>query len=236
MSAVCIIPARGGSKRIPRKNIRPFLGRPILAYSIEAALASACFDEVMVSTDDPEIAAIARECGATVPFVRETRTAGDYAGFDEVVHEVLTRYRTQSRDFAHACALFATAPLVTPAHLTRGGEMLRADSRLTAVLPVLRFSFPVQRALALRDGRAPMLQPENYHTRSQDLEPDYHDAGQWYWLNVEKFLPTRELMGPNSAALVLSAMEAQDIDNEEDWALAELKFQLRQDAALHEHR
>ncbi len=236
MSAVCIIPARGGSKRIPRKNIRPFLGRPILAYSIEAALASNCFDEVMVSTDDPEIEAIACECGATVPFAREARTTGDYAGFDEVVHEVLTRYRAQGRDFAQACALFATAPLVTSVHLTLGGEMLRADSRLTAVLPVLRFSFPVQRALALRDGRAPMLHPEHYHTRSQDLEPAYHDAGQWYWLNVDKFLPTRELMGANSAALVLSAMEAQDIDNEDDWALAELKFQLRQHTTLHEHR
>ncbi len=236
MSALCIIPARGGSKRIPRKNIRPFLGRPILAYSIEAALASGCFDEVMVSTDDTEIAAIARNCGATVPFPREARTTGDYAGFDEVVHEVLTRYRAQGRRFAYACALFATAPLATSSHLVRGYEMLQADPALTGVLPVLRFSFPVQRALVLRDDRAPMLQPEHYHTRSQDLEPAYHDAGQWYWLNIEKFLPSRELMGPNSAAVVLSALEAQDIDNEEDWALAELKFQLRQDAALHEHR
>ncbi len=190
----------------------------------------------MVLTDDPEIAAIARECAATMSFARETRTTGDYAGFDKVVHEVLTRYRAQGRRFAHACALFATPPLVTPAHLVHGFELLWADAHLTAVLPVLRFSFPVQRAIALRDGRAPMLQPEHYHTRSQDLEPAYHDAGQWYWLNAERFLPNRELMGPRSAAVVLSAMEAQDIDNEEDWALAEFKFQLRLDAALHEHR
>ncbi len=223
MSALCIIPARGGSKRIPGKNIRLFRGRPIIAHPIEAALKSGCFAEVMVSTDDAAIAAVARECGATVPFLRSERNAGDFAGSEEVFHEVILRYRELGRSFSLACGLYPTAALVTADQLRRGREKLEMDAQLTAVLPLVRFPSPIQRALLLREGRVPMLHPEHYDSRSQDLEPAYHDAGQWYWMRVDRFLATKELMGPNCAGLEVSAMEAQDIDREEDWALAELK-------------
>lgn len=231
MKALAIILARGGSKRIPRKNIRPFHGRPILAYPIAAALESGCFDEVMVSTDDAEIAKIARECGATVPFLRSAQNAHDFSGSDDAMAEVILQYRALGRAYTHVCALYSTAALTTAEHLQRGQAMLTADPALTAVLPVLRFSFPIQRALVARGGRLPLLQPEHYHSRSQDLEAAYHDAGQWYWLQADKFLQTRELMGPNSTGLVLSEMDAQDIDNEDDWAVAELKYELRQQRA-----
>lgn len=233
MKALCIIPARGGSKRIPRKNIRPFRGRPIIAYPIEAALESGCFDEVVVSTDDEEIADVARAHGATVPFLRSAKNAGDRAGTAEVFEEVIGELRKCGRTFDSVCGLYATAVLTTAEQLRRGREMLRADPALTGVIPVLRFSYPVQRALVFRDGQVPMLHPEHYDSRSQDLEPIYHDAGQWYWLNVEKFLTIRRLIGAGFAGLPLSEMEAQDIDHEDDWALAELKFQLRERAVIH---
>jgi pseudaminic acid cytidylyltransferase len=228
MNALAIILARGGSKRIPRKNIRCFHGRPILSYPIAAAQASGCFTEIMVSTDDAEIAAIARECGASVPFIRSDKTSNDFAGSDDAIVEVIARYRELGRTFDQVCAIYPTAALTTADHLRRGHQMLLADDTLTGVLPVLRFSFPVQRALVSRDGRMPMQHPEFYHTRSQDLEPAYHDAGQWYWLRPDKFIASRELMGAHSAGLVLSEMEAQDIDHEDDWAVAELKYELRQ--------
>jgi pseudaminic acid cytidylyltransferase len=223
MSALCIIPARGGSRRIPRKNIRSFRGRPIISYPIAAARASGCFTEVMVSTDDPEIADTARACGAVVPFPRSERNADDFAGTEDVFEEVLSRYRELGREFSVACGLYPTAALVTPEQIRRGLALLESDGGLTAVLPVQRFSYPVQRALALRDGRAVMLEPDHRDSRSQDLEPAYHDAGQWYWFRVDRFLRTKELMGPSSAGLEISEMEAQDIDHEADWTLAELK-------------
>jgi len=226
MKSLCIIPARGGSKRIPRKNVRPFHGKPIIAYPIAAALASGCFDEVMVSTEDEEIAAIARECGATVPFLRSNQNATDHAGSDEVIKEVILRYRELGRAYPEVCALYPTAVLVTAAQIRQGRDLLLADPTLTSVLPVLRFSFPIQRALVRRANRVPLLHPEFYHSRSQDLEPAYHDAGQWYWLNSERFLQSGEFMGEHANGLVLSGMEAQDVDSEDDWALAELKFQL----------
>lgn len=233
MRALCIIPARGGSKRIPRKNIRAFRGRPIIAYPIEAALESGCFDEVLVSTDDEEIAEVARTHGASVPFLRSAKNAGDHAGTAEVIEEVIRELRKCGRNFASVCGLYATAVLTTADQLRRGREMLQRDGTLTGVIPVLRFSYPVQRALVLRNGQMPMLHPENYQSRSQDLEPVYHDAGQWYWLEVERFLATRRLIGAGFAGLPLSEMEAQDIDNEDDWAIAELKFQLRERALTH---
>lgn len=227
MSALAIILARGGSKRIPRKNIRDFHGRPILSYPIKAAQESGCFDEVMVSTEDPEIATIAQEWGATVPFLRSERSATDLAGSEEVMTEVILRYRELGRRFTEVCAIYATAALTTADHLQRGRETLAADPTLTAVLPVVRFSFPIQRAVVLRGGRVRMLQPEHIDTRSQDLEPAHHDAGQWYWLRPDRFLQSAELMGPNCGAVVLPESETQDIDHEQDWLLAELKHELR---------
>lgn len=227
MNTLCIIPARGGSKRIPGKNIRAFHGRPILAYPIAAAQESGCFDEIMVSTDEAVIADIAREQGATVPFFRSAENSGDHAGSDDVIREVLHQYRGRGREFTQVCMLYPTAALTTAEHLIQGRNLLLATPGLVSVLPVLRFSFPIQRALVLREGRMQLLHPEHYHTRSQDLEPTYHDAGQWYWLNTEGFLRTGELMGPHSAGVQLSEMEAQDIDNEDDWTVAELKYTSR---------
>jgi N-acylneuraminate cytidylyltransferase len=151
---------------------------------------------------------------------------------ERAIAEVIEQYNELGRFYTHVCALYATAALTTAAHVQRGQAALAADATLTAVLPVLRFSFPIQRALVQRGGRLALLQPEHYHTRSQDLEPAYHDAGQWYWLRTDKFVQSRELMGPNSTGLLLSEMEAQDIDNEDDWAIAELKYELRQQRVL----
>lgn len=229
---LAIIPARGGSKRIPRKNIRPFHGRPILSYPIEAALASGCFAEVMVSTEDDEIAGVARAAGAMVPFLRSAKNADDYAGTEHVIIEVAERYEKQGRHFDQICCIYPTAALVTAVHLRQGWAMLNGDRELTTVVPVLRFCYPVQRALAIRQGRLPMMHPEYYDTRSQDLEPAYHDAGQWYWLRMEKFAASLELLGPNCAGLVLGEMDAHDIDGEDDWRLAEMKYALRPDRTI----
>ena len=225
---LAIIPARGGSKRIPRKNIRLFHGRPILSYPIAAARDSACFDEIMVSTDDPQIAEVARGFGATVPFMRSQESSNDHAGSEDVLVEVIQKYKELGRTFTHACCIYPVAALITAEHLKRGFEMLLMDRELTAVLPVVKFSYPVQRALAIRNGRLPMMHPEHYDSRSQDLEPAYHDAGQWYWFRVAQFMPTRELVGPNCAGFVISEMNAQDIDTEDDWQMAEFKYQFRQ--------
>lgn len=224
MSTVAIITARGGSKRIPRKNIRLFAGKPILAYSLEAALTSGLFDEVMVSTEDDEIAAIARQWGAAVPFRRSQRNADDYAGTAEVLLEVLAEYERRGRFFTHGCCLYPTAPLVTRELLVKGQEMLLQEAYDT-VFPVLRYSAPIQRALTLADGRVHRVWPEYDQTRSQDLPLSYHDAGQFYWFRVAALKQQQKLWTDNSGAIVLSEMEAHDIDTLDDWSVAEFKFQ-----------
>ncbi len=227
---LCIIPARGGSKRIPRKNIRPFLGRPIIAYAIEAAKESGCFDEIMVSTDDEEIAAIAREHGASVPFMRSKETADDHSNFTDALAEVLRCYEARGKVFEYCCCIFPTAALTKAAHLKEGWEKLQADPALYAVVPVLQFGYPVQRALKIQETRLHMFQPENYFVRSQDMEKAYHDAGQWYWMRADKISGQLRLLAPTSAPVVISEMDAQDIDNEVDWLLAEVKHQTRSQA------
>lgn len=225
--ALCIIPARGGSKRIPRKNIRPFLGRPIMTYVIEAALASGCFAEVMVSTDDDEIAEVAEACGAKVPFRRSPETSHDHANFPTVLMEVLREYRERGREFEYTCGCYATSALTTPQHLREGLDKLRADTSLSYVVPVVPFGYPIQRALRILSGHIEMFQPEHYHTRSQELEKAYHDAGQWYWMRSNAMFDAIPVFSPSANAVVVSDMDAQDIDTEEDWRLAELKFQMR---------
>ncbi len=226
---ICIIPARGGSKRIPRKNIRPFAGVPIMAHPIRAALACGCFEEVMVSTDDAETAEVARQCGARVPFFRSPETSGDFAGTLEVVQEVLATYRRQEgREFALGCLLYATAALTTPGRLREGMARLEADASLSYVLSLVPFGAPVQRAVYLKNGRVHMFHPEHYRSRSQDLEPGYRDAGQWHWFRPERIGNLEPVLGPTAGAVILEEMEAQDIDDEADWRLAELKFRLRQ--------
>jgi len=225
---LALITARGGSKRIPRKNVREFCGEPIIGYSIRSAIESGCFDEVMVSTDDPEIAETGRRYGARVPFFRSPATAGDHATTADVVHEVLQEYARRGTTFVLACCLYPTAPFITPAVLRQGRALLEADPDLAGAIPVTRFSFPIERAVRVRAGRMTFVQPEHMLTRSQDLEPAYHDAGQFYWLRTRDFLATRRMVMDRTAAIVLPEWQVQDIDNEDDWVLAELKYQVAQ--------
>lgn len=227
--ALALITARGASKRIPRKNIKDFLGKPIIAYSIEAALEAGCFSEVMVSTDDPEIAALAKARGAQVPFMRSAAASGDFATTAEAVLEVLGRYSQAGRSFEYACCLYPTAPFATPEKLRQGFDLLR-KSGASSVVPVVRFSYPIQRALKIEDGVLAMMRPENLNSRSQDLPPAYHDAGQFYWLRVPAFLEEKSLFGRKAAALVVPETEVQDIDTEEDWRIAQMKFQMMRGA------
>ena len=230
MSALCIIPARGGSKRIPRKNIRPFNGRPILTYAVDAARESGCFDEIMVSTDDEEIARIGHDAGAQVPFLRSPETSNDHAEFVTVLLEVIEKYRTAGRTFDYLCCIYPTAALTQAAAIRDGYSKLTAEPSLSCVLPVVAFGYPIQRAVHITNGRLQMFQPENYHARSQDLQKAYHDAGQWYWLRTEKLHPKIQMLGQDTAGVVVSEADVQDIDNEDDWRMAELKYQMRQQA------
>ena len=227
MSKLAIIPARGGSKRIPRKNIRPFLGHPIIKYSIDAALNAGLFDEVMVSTDDEEIARIAEACGAQIPFLRSAATSDDHATTADVLLEVLSRYSAANLRFEYFCCIYPTAPLISADRLAEGFRLLDAH-QADSVIPVVRFSYPVQRALKIDDGRLMMATPQHTNTRSQDLPFRYHDAGQFYWARTERFLSQQTLFTGNARPLIISELEVQDIDSEADWKIAEMKYQITQ--------
>lgn len=222
---LAIIPARGGSKRIPRKNIRPFRGQPIISWSIRAARESGLFDTVMVSTDDDEIAAVAECHGAEVPFRRSPEAASDYATTTEVLKEVLTGFAGLGRAFENACCLYSTAPFVTARDLKSGYDALTGGS-FDVVLPVTRFSYSIWRSLKRAgDGRILLNWPEHRDARSQDLPLAYHDAGQWYWFKTDAFLKSGELLGEHTGSVVLPESNVQDIDTEEDWQIAEAKHQ-----------
>lgn len=225
--SIAIIPARGGSKRIPRKNIRPFCGKPIIAYAIEVAQQSQLFAEVMVSTEDDEIAAVAREYGAIVPFHRSRRNADDFATTTDVVLEVLAAYAEKGRDFTYGCCIYPTAPFVTTDLLQKGQELLLSQG-YDSVFPILRFSAPIQRALYLEAGRVKMIWPNNYTTRSQDLPDAYHDAGQFYWFLVAAVREQQRLWTDNSGGIEVTEMQAHDIDTLDDWTVAEFKFRFQQ--------
>jgi len=229
MKAIAIITARGGSKRIPRKNIKEFCGKPILAYSIEAALKSGIFDTVMVSTDDFEIAGIAREYGAEVPFFRGEETSGDYATTNDVLLEVLEEYRWRGSSFELAGCIYPTAPFVTADKLKAAAESLLTSDADT-LIPVTAFSYPLQRALLIREGRLVFEYPQYLDSRSQDLEPHYHDAGQFYLFRTAAFLKNKRLMTGNILPYVLSDLEVQDIDNQTDWEIAQIKYRLMEEA------
>lgn len=224
--AIAIITARGGSKRIPGKNIKPFCGKPIIAYSIEAALASGIFSEVMVSTDSEEIAEIARTYGASVPFMRSEKTSDDYATTSDVIMEVMNRYQETGRNFQYICCIYPTAPFITPQKLVQAQRIMEEKQPL-GVMPVVAFSYPPQRCYVM-DGSGFMRYkyPEYSRARSQDLEKQYHDAGQFYMYHAQKYLELHGQVTEGVMPIVVSELEVQDIDNEDDWEIAELKYQL----------
>ena len=223
MKNIAIITARGGSKRIPRKNIKEFCGKPIIAYSIEAALQSGMFDEVMVSTDDEEIAAIAKAYGASVPFMRSEATSNDFATTKDVLLEVLTEYEKRGMSFDYLACIYPTAPFVTPEKLKNAVEAA-IQGNADAVYPIVRFGFPPQRAFVLRDGNVEYQYPEFMYTRSQDLEPLYHDCGQFYVFRADVY--SGKAVGTGiKRPVIMPEEEVQDIDNESDWNLAEIKYQ-----------
>lgn len=229
MKTLAIITARGGSKRIPRKNIKEFCSKPIIAYSIEAAIESGVFDEVMISTEDEEIAQISEGFGAKVPFFRSEKTASDYATTADVLLEVLDEYEKRGEHFDVACCIYPTAPFITAQRLKEAVETL-TDSDADTLIPVVGFSYPPQRALIIEDGKLVFKYPENLSARSQDLEKHYHDAGQFYVFKTQAFKKTKNLMQGNIMPMILDEMEVQDIDTEQDWELAQVKYEL-----LHPH-
>lgn len=225
---IAIIPARGGSKRILRKNIKLFCGKPMIAWSIEAALQSACFDHVVVSTDDAEIAEVARQYGATVPFMRPAELSDDYTGTIPVIRHAIEWFNRQGQRIEEACCLYATAPFVSADDLRRGLGVLQGND-CDYVFSVTSYAFPVQRALRLTEqGRVAMLNPEHFNTRSQDLDEAYHDAGQFYWGCAEAWLHGKMIFSPDSLPVLLPRHRVQDIDTPEDWVRAEWLFKAMQ--------
>jgi len=228
MSNICIIPARGGSKRIPKKNSKQFLGKPIIAYSIEAAISSNLFEEIMVSTDDAEIAKIAKSYGAKVPFLRSKKNSDDFATTYDVIEEVINSYKQKGIEFKSACCIYACAPFITPKLLSESFTQL-IKNNFDTIFPVIEYSYPIQRALQQNGEKIEMFYPEHLTTRSQDLKKSFHDAGQFYWMKIENVLKKKSLFTENSGYLQISELEAQDIDTPTDWKLAELKYKLLND-------
>ncbi len=227
---LCVIPARGGSKRIPRKNIKPFCGQPMIAYSIQAALESQCFDQVVVSTDDIEIAEVAKRYGAQVPYLRPAVLANDYAGTIPVIKHAIEWFEEQGTAFESVCCLYATAPFVHGELIKQAYQQFVA-SQADYCFTVTRFASPIQRAFKMNDEkRLKMFYPENFNKRSQDLEEAYHDAGQFYWGRAQAWKQETPIFSEVSSPFVLPSYLVQDIDNEEDWKRAELMYQVLKQA------
>ena len=222
MHNLCIIPARGGSKRIPRKNVKDFLGKPIIVYSIEAALKSGLFDEVMVSTDDQEIATIAKQYGASVPFMRSAETSNDYATTADVLNEVLSEYKKRGQVFDNLCCIYATAPLIASQDVIDAFNRL-SQGDFACVYPVVQFSYPIWRCLDVaEDGSMKRHWPEYENSRSQDLPKEYHDTGTFYWYKTKEWLMGKVKIG----GIEVDETTIQDIDTETDWKLAEMKYEI----------
>lgn len=220
---LAIITARGGSKRIPRKNIKNFLGNPIIKYSIDAALSAGCFTEIMVSTDDEEIASLALSLGAKVPFIRSSENSNDFATTADVITEVLHMYKEKGEYFDYACCIYPTAPFVTGFKLNEAYKML-IEKNAETVVPIVSFGFPILRSLKMEGDLIKMNWPEYISTRSQDLPPAYHDCGQFYFIQTDLFLKKKKLFSDNSVGYEMPESEVQDIDTEEDWKVAEIKY------------
>lgn len=224
---VAIITARGGSKRIPGKNIKNFLGKPIIIYSIEAALRAKCFDEVMVSTDDHAIADVARNAGAVIPFMRSTKTSDDHATTADAIVEVLETYKSKGKIFDYACCIYPTAPFLTAEKLVTAYQRL-VQTGAKSVVPVVKFGFPIMRSFKIENDIVKLNWPEYATVRSQDIPPAYHDCGQFYFLRTDSFLNELKLFTDHTVPIEIPELEVQDIDNMEDWELAELKYSLLQ--------
>ena len=221
---ICVIPARGGSKRIPRKNIQPFCGKPMIAWSIEAALRAGCFQQIIVSTDDAEIAEIARQSGATVPFIRPAELSDDHTGTIPVMRHAIEWFRSQCAQLRQVCCLYATAPFISAADIQRGRDLLEAGG-VDYAFSVTSYAFPIQRALRITAaGRIEMFQPHHFASRSQDLEEAYHDAGQFYWGRADAWVEGKVIFGTDSVPVLLPRHRVQDIDTLEDWVRAEWMF------------
>jgi N-acylneuraminate cytidylyltransferase len=222
---LCIIPARGGSKRITGKNVKDFVGLPIIAYSIKTAIQSQLFDYVMVSTDDENISNISKEFGAIVPFIRSSKNSDDFATTFDVVNEVIQEYNKLNIKFDHICCLYPCAPFVTKEKLEEAFQIMILNG-FDTVFPVVCYSNPIQRALKLNDNKVVMVDPNFQNHRSQDLEKFYFDAGQFYWALTEKLLIEKKFFTNNSGCIIIDELHAHDIDNEIDWQIAEIKYSL----------
>ena len=221
---LAVVPARGGSKRIPRKNIKDFCGKPIIAWSIAAALESKCFDRVIVSTEDIEIADVAQRYGAEVPFIRPTELSDDFTGTIPVIRDAINWFNQHGQEPDQVCCIYATAPLVRSFDIKYGLDQLN-DTGSDYAFSATKYAFPIQRALRLTNqGRVSMLSPENFNSRSQDLEEVYHDAGQFYWGRTTAWLSGETIFGLNSLAILLPNYRVRDIDTVEDWKTAEYLF------------
>lgn len=223
---LCVIPARGGSKRIPRKNIKEFYGQPMIAYSVQAALKCGCFDQVIVSTDDQEIASVAKSFGADVPFLRPTELSGDFAGTIPVIKHAIEWFEQHSHKPDDVCCLYATAPFVQPKSLEKAYKQLE-ESEAQYCFTATSYAFPIQRAVKITENnRVQMFSPEHFNTRSQDLEEAYHDAGQFYWGKAAAWKAEQPIFSDQASAFILPRYLVQDIDNSEDWKRAELMYQV----------
>ena len=223
---ICVIPARGGSKRIPRKNIKSFCGQSMIGYSIKAAIASECFDKVIVSTDDQEIAEVAKSFGAIVPFVRPDELSNDYAGTVPVIKHAIEWFDDQEQPPSEVCCLYATAPFVSAGAIRRAYEQMQS-AQADYCFTITSFAFPIQRAIKITaENRIEMFYPEHLETRSQDLEESYHDAGQFYWGKAETFKQQKPLFSKSATSYILPRHLVQDIDTPEDWKRAELMYQV----------
>ena len=227
MKNIAIITARGKSKRIPRKNIKSFHGKPIISYVIDSAIKSGVFSEIMVSTDDEEIARIAEHYGAKVPFIRSDKTSDDFSTTSDVLNEVLETYRSVNMSFDNLCCIYPTAVFATSEKIKEAYDLF-IKRNYFSLLPIVKHSNSVLRSLKMNEGVVSFAYPEYENIRSQDLPLYYYDAGQFYWLNVELFLIEKRIVTSNTGGYEISEMESQDIDNESDWRIAELKYELLQ--------
>jgi N-acylneuraminate cytidylyltransferase len=225
MNNIAIIPARGGSKRIPRKNIRDFLGKPIISYSIETAIQSGLFKEVMVSTDDEEISKVALQYGANIPFFRSPENSNDFATTFDVIEEVINSYFKIGTTFDYICCIYPCAPFCSIINLKETYKIL-TDKNYDTVFPVVQYSNPIQRALSVKNDKVSIINSAFQNCRSQDLESSFFDSGQFYWIKNNVSFSQKKIYTENSGCIIIDELNAHDIDNEIDWQIAELKYKL----------